>query len=55
MTKFVIPVIFETNTGIMAIRPKNKAPTVVILYKIPCKYSFVATPGRIPGIKPPCF
>ena len=47
ITKLVIPVIVEAIAGSIAIIPKNKAPTLVILYNIFSRYCFVAAPGLI--------
>ena len=48
----------ETDKGFegrTATRPKNTAPTNVILFKTKLKYLIVEDPGLIPGIKPPDF
>ena len=48
-----IPVAPLTTNGKIAIIPRNKAPTNVILVKILLKKPAVFGPGRIPGTKPP--
>ena len=50
-----IPVTADKIVGMTATTPRNRAPTLVILYNTCSRYCFVAIPGRIPGINPPCF
>ena len=49
------PKIAEAMKGATATNPRKKAPAQVMRNRTLFMYSAVGRPGRIPGMKPPCF